>query len=210
MPTSSTTGVPYPASADADDVPAVNQELAEYLNYRILNRATNAADRDARYADAEDGAIVASTTDGTIWVRSSGAWGTLWAPTVWTPCALLSTLTGRPKALLEFVGGKRRVTLTGMLQKTDGTPISATSMAGGSTLVTVPGSLLPSADLYGPLAYVPLMQSLVGGAFAPFCRGEINTSTGAMIVWGNQDPDTSQYQPAQWISLNNATYWMDA
>lgn len=202
--------IPYPGNTDADNPPGDFASLAQYLDTRVLLRAANSADRDAKYSGVPDGVIVVSTTDGTIWIRAGGAWLVLWAPVGRVNCSMPSNNTGNPQALMEWVGGKRRVLMSGTISKTDGSNFISENLAGVGVFCTVPASMLPSQDLYGVTCHVSILLSLTGGSFAPAGRGQINTTTGDLTIFGNQDPDTAVFKDTAWVNLNAASYWMDA
>lgn len=203
--------LPIPAMEDADIVPADLLSLANALDQRVLLRATSSADRDARYGGVEDGTAVINSQDGTLWMRADGAWLTMWQKTTeWTNCTLGSTLQGPIRIRSELSGGKVKATMSGLMTKTDGTDISAATMGGGSVICTVPSSLIPTA------AGTPTVMmlggiSLTGGSFASVARLQLDTSSGQIIVFGNQNPATggTPYEGTPWISFDSAWYWVD-
>lgn len=203
--------LPNPAMEDADIVPADLLALANALDQRVLLRATSAADRDARHGGVDDGTAVINTLDGTLWMRADGEWLTMWQKTTeWTNCTLGSTLQGPIQIRAELSGGKLKATMSGLMTKTDGTDISAATMGGGSVVCTVPASFIPTG------ASTPTIMmlggiSLTGGSFASVARLQLDTSSGQIIVFGNQNPATggTPYEGTPWISFDSAWYWVD-
>lgn len=206
MPTTPFALIPYPASTDADDPPADFQALGEYVDSRVVLRATSASDRDARYLNPPDGTFCVSTSDGTMWLRAGGVWKTVWAPVGdWVNCTLPSTYQGPVQVRSGFVGGKKFAWMRGNLSRVDSTNLTATAAEGG-LVATLPAGYIPNSA-YGTIN-ISIANSLAGGAQSSASRIAIAPGTGQIQWWGLQDSSQS-YVDAGWISFDGVGFWID-
>lgn len=89
--------LPFPDENAARDIPGWFSLLVEGLDTSVILDAASATDRNSKYSNAPRGTVVTSTTDGTVWVKTSdevtlpSTWGTLYSPPaaqVWTNVTL--------------------------------------------------------------------------------------------------------------------------
>lgn len=208
---------PIPQGTDAALVPADLQAYADHIDTQLVLRASSEADRDARYGDVPNGTIVVHTGDATEWIKvptsiDASGWVTHWRPTTpWTNCSLgAGTLQGPIQIRGCWLGGKLRASMRGVLSKVDSSPISAETMAGGTVLVTVPSMYIPTGYLtsFLPMGVTMSLEGIVSSVAA---RAQMDTSTGEIIVFGQQDANTggTPYIPATWIAFDDIEYWVE-
>lgn len=209
MPTTDYALVPYPSGTDADNVPADLGALADFIDTKLVLTATSSSDRDSKYSGIPDGALVINTSDGTTWARAGGAWKTLWAPTgAWVNCSQAATNSGPVQVRSYTVGGKKKCTIRGQVGLTAGGDFSAAVMGGTGVFFTIPASHLPAAG-YGDTLMASATQSLQGSAFSPNVRAQIDTSSGDVACFGNQDPSTGVFKGTPWVNFSGIEYWIE-
>lgn len=73
--------LPYPVGAEDPDGPAALMQLAEKIDPQLVLYAVNSADRDARYADLDNGLVITTSAPWTAWLRHPTGWLTLYEDT---------------------------------------------------------------------------------------------------------------------------------
>jgi hypothetical protein len=191
MPSTPHSQVPYPSGGDAPAAAADLMALAEGVDDRLVLRAADPTDRDARYPTPTAGMLVAGD-DGTVWTATStGAWRTVYEPAPpWVDCSLAAGLVaGKPVQARKV---HDQVYLRGQIDKSDGS-----AMAVG-TLAYAPAGMAP--------AYFEQTSgacSILGGRTYPVARLAIDT-TGTISFPSDQDPGGGP----QWISIDGIAYWI--
>lgn len=77
MPTTDLARLPYPSGGAAPYAAADLMALAKSLDPLVLLRATDEADRDAKYLGAAAGSIVVGTARDAVWQRTASGWRVL-------------------------------------------------------------------------------------------------------------------------------------
>ncbi|MER5312667.1 hypothetical protein ABT034_33395 [Streptomyces sp. NPDC002773] len=139
MPTTPISQAPYPAGADADNVPADLQALAEWASTRVGMSFADAAARNAAIpdVDARPGMLAWLDTPGSLTIRTASAWRTVWSALAWTDIALATgySLYGTtPQAALD---SGNFIVLRGGVQKSS----AGTQIIGNSVIGSIPSSL---------------------------------------------------------------------
>lgn len=93
MPTTPIGGAPYPAGADADDVPANLQALAVWASTNVAMRFADSAGRDAAVTSPVAGMLAWLDDPGCLTLRTASGWVVAWAPISWATISLASGFT---------------------------------------------------------------------------------------------------------------------
>lgn len=190
MPTTDYSELPYPAAADADNVPADLMALVTTLDDggRLVYHGTSRADLDTTFADAPLSSVVLLNIGGDreLWHKGPN----VWQPLVYTPSTPvdlslksgIAVSQGRtPQVSRTFMGGRSwQVFMTGAVEANTG------NIASGATLLSLPAAYRP--DRY---AIVPCAVSVDAGA-----AGQLSINPGGDVhVW------VGGFDDAAWVSL---------
>lgn len=184
MPTTPIGGAPYPAGADADNVPADLQALAAWASTAGVMKFGDAAARDAALPSPVLGMAAWLDTPGCLTVRTSAGWKIAWAPISWTNISLASGFTqysGTPQSTLD---GSNFVVCRGSIQRT---------VEGGNIATETIVATLSSA--YGSLV---VGEYPIANQWTFHTTGRIYLNSSRQIMYVGPDVD--------WLSLNGLRF----
>lgn len=192
MPSTPSAGIPYPAGKDAPYTAADFQATVEYLDDRVVLRASDSADRDARYLTPTPGMLVTGD-DGTVWIADqAGGWHTAYEPQ--PPWVALSIASGvASDGALAMKTHQGQVWLTGNLVSTGAGLEHATPLA------WVPNGYEPNTS---GSRFFATAASLVGSRTIATCRVEVHTDGLIQIADQEESPP--------FISIDGIQYWINS
>lgn len=184
MPTTPISGIPYPSTSDADNVPADLQGFAEHIDDMLNLRFADAAERDSRLPSPTLGTDCWLNNPGVKQVYTSTGWTNVWSPSPeWAALPLASGIAAQSQPP-QYILHNGVLWLEGTAKKSDDTAFSA---ATATVIGTLPTGYRPAT--YN--RYVPIGTQWVNGASAASI--EIATS-GAISLRAGNSPE--------WVSLS--------
>lgn len=78
MPTTAYSAIPTPAASAAYNLPADIQAIASQIDTRLVIRVATLAARNALASPPDGTLVVLTASPGAVWLRSGGAWVTVW------------------------------------------------------------------------------------------------------------------------------------
>lgn len=97
-------GIRVPLGSDAFAPPADLSRFRDDVGPMLVYRATDEADRDARYGSLGIGQLVEATSKEAIWRKTATGWRTVWSWVDWTQVALLNSFTSPEGVFWKRVG----------------------------------------------------------------------------------------------------------
>lgn len=186
--------LPIPGGGDAPQWPGALAALAEAIDPHLWQHATNAADRDTRFATAPLHTVVTATS-GAVWIKTSGTsnvWATIYEPlTAWVPLPLASGVQAAGAAPVEYRVVGTQVWVRGRVEKSSGTWTGSS----GTVIAPVPAEAVPAR-----ICTWAGGQSLAGDPLTGVCRIEVSAT--AFTWWSEDGTGTT------WVDLSGS-YWLD-
>lgn len=194
MPSTQRAGIPYPAATDAPTAAADMQAMAESLDPNVVLRATDAADRDAKYLSPVPGMLVTGD-DGTVWVADQlGDWHTVYEPLPpWVNLTFASGVTSGDGGARKTSDG--HVTLRGLLSSTGG------GLEHATVLAWVPAGFEP---VVGGSRFFAAAVSLQGARDIAVAQLQVQQDGG--IYLSDQIIQGGDLTP--FVSLDSVQYWV--
>lgn len=78
MPTTPYSAIPTPAATETYDLPTDLLDLATHIDSRVVVRVASLAARNALTSPPDGTLVVLTASPGAVWLRSGGAWVTVW------------------------------------------------------------------------------------------------------------------------------------
>lgn len=186
----------------ARDVPFWLSQLGSDLDTKLVLYATDSTERDAKYSSAPRGVLCVSTTDGSVWVKTSSAttlppvWGSVYTPPTTVTWYNLSFQSGYSQG--GYSGPPQAaqigpfVYLRGSFAKSDGSSLNSGLGSGNSW------GILPSQVKWPLLGYEPI----------PVCCGYQNDDpVGRLELSASGTVGFNVDTPTYWASVNGAFYY---
>lgn len=150
MPNTPLSKVPYPSGSDAPAAAADMMAAFMALDDRLVLKAVDEADRNARYAEAPTGSFCVSGESTTVWFKTGPGpteWFTLYSDTGWVDQGFtvfngweLQTVRGRRKAGNTEIRGQ-------VLRTGDALSANSTGHLPDTDVISVPPQLRPEPGL---------------------------------------------------------------
>lgn len=174
MPNTPLSKVPYPSGSDAPAAAADMMAAFMAMDDRLVLKAVDEADRNARYAEAPTGSFCVSGESKMVWFKTGPGpteWFTLYSDTGWVEQGFtvfngweLQTVRGRRKAGFTEIRGQ-------VLRTGDALTANASGHLGDTDVVSVPPQLRPESGL--PAVTGQGRASVSSGTVELYATGQI-------------------------------------
>lgn len=189
--------LPIPDKDAARDLPYWFSQLGNALDSKLTVYATSASNRDSLFATAPRGTLCISTTDGTVWVKTSLAtalpatWGTVYSPTLPLTPINITLESGfqsinSKTAMVLYNPASREWNVWGNVARTDNSSISAFTTIG----------YLPAA------VKLPTYQAWWDGAVGIQTGSAFDFSSGKVGIFVDNNRITYYGHDCSWVSLD--------